>query len=792
MQRGKILEEYSKHQVSSNELTAMMSISSIQTSGLKILCKRGRKRKRQTEGVDDVETTEPSSDDGDITSGDEKRDLKKNEKSFSSLSKEFTLSGVTPAVVHSTPSIEEAKEKIQHETVFIGVQRDPDIEEWRKTLPIFSEEQAIMDAVRYHDVTVICGETGSGKTTQIPQFLFEAGYARKKSICVTEPRRVAAMAMSRRVGYEMNLSSRVVSYHIRYEKNITNDTKIKFVTDGVLLREVQKDFLLSDYSVVVIDEAHERSVFSDILVGLLSRIVPLRAKKGNPLKLIIMSATLRVDDFVGNRKLFSQVPPVVKVDSRQFPVTIKFVKHTPENYMNAAFEKVCQVHRTQSPGGILVFVTGRNQVNALCKKLQAKFPSEPSRHEFDSKVVEEEQNIVKRSIKRTKVSESKPIFDLDDDADDEGHKWHEHSDSESDISEIDGDKVEENETLTCKEPLYCLPLFSQLPKHRQNAVFEDPPQGHRLVVVATNVAETSLTIPGIKYVIDTGKAKTKVYDKTTGVSAFIVTWSSKASAEQRAGRAGRTCPGICYRLYSSAIYSHDFPDFCDPEIILKPTDDLVIQMKSLDVTNILNFPFPTCPSIESLEASEKRLLMMEALEEVKTSITPDGKTCTRLTSLGKAMSCFPVSPRYSKMLAMTSRKLIPHVVAIISGLTVQEILMNTTLSGEDSMQKKWNGIRARWTAAGNERLLGDVMVILKAIGASEYMSAKNEFHNKIGLRHKAMEEVHKLRSQLLKEVCRVFCCDRSEFPTSMTPPSDSDALFLRQLCLAAFFDQVAR
>ena len=172
----------------------------------------------------------------------------------------------------------------------------------------------------------------------------------------------------------LGLTTSEVSYQIRFQGNVTPKTKIKFMTDGVLLREVEKDFLLSKYSVIILDEAHERSVFTDILIGLLSRIVPLRHKKNDPLKLVIMSATLRVEDFTQNSRLFKSVPPVINVESRQFPVTIHFNKHTKEDYMGEAYKKVCKVHRQLPDGGILVFVTGQAEVNQLVNKLRKTFP----------------------------------------------------------------------------------------------------------------------------------------------------------------------------------------------------------------------------------------------------------------------------------------------------------------------------------------------------------------------------------------------------------------------------------
>lgn len=246
--------------------------------------------------------------------------------------------------------------------VYVHVDRDATIQAARLKLPILAEEQQIMETIAENQIVIIAGETGSGKTTQVPQFLYEAGYAQNKLIGITEPRRVAAISMSKRVAEEMNLSEREVSYLIRFEGNVTEDTKIKFMTDGVLLKEIESDFLLNRYSVVILDEAHERSVYTDILIGLLSRIVPLRHKKGNPLKLIVMSATLRVEDFTGNAKLFKIPPPVLKVEARQYPVTIHFQKHTVEDYAKEAYRKTVKIHSKLPEGGVLIFVTGQQEV----------------------------------------------------------------------------------------------------------------------------------------------------------------------------------------------------------------------------------------------------------------------------------------------------------------------------------------------------------------------------------------------------------------------------------------------
>uniref|UniRef100_A0A0M3J2H7 RNA helicase n=1 Tax=Anisakis simplex TaxID=6269 RepID=A0A0M3J2H7_ANISI len=249
--------------------------------------------------------------------------------------------------------------------------RTKEIELQRSKLPIYAEEQVIVEAINEntnnkHKIelkcVVISGETGSGKTTQIPQFLYEAGYTNgNKLIGITEPRRVAAISMANRVAKEMNLSD-TVSYQIRYEGNRSASTRILFMTDGVLMKELQNDIMLSAYSVIIIDEAHERSMYSDVLIGLLSRIAPIRSRTDSPLKLIIMSATLRISDFTQKLLFPNETPRILKIDSRQYPVTIHFERRTPSDYLHASFRKVCRIHETLPLGTILVFLSGRLEV----------------------------------------------------------------------------------------------------------------------------------------------------------------------------------------------------------------------------------------------------------------------------------------------------------------------------------------------------------------------------------------------------------------------------------------------
>ncbi|KAH0625377.1 hypothetical protein JD844_014854, partial [Phrynosoma platyrhinos] len=711
--------------------------------------------------------------------------------------------------------------------VFIPVDRSPEIQEARLKLPILAEEQVIMEAIKENSVVVICGETGSGKTTQVPQFLYEAGYSSFDGIIgITEPRRVAAVSMSQRVASEMNLPYQVVSYQIRYEGNVTDDTKIKFMTDGVLLKEIQKDFLLSKYRVIILDEVHERSVYTDILIGLLSRIVPLRAKKGHPLKLILMSATLRVEDFTANSKLFSVPPPVIQVDARQFPVTIHFNKRTPlDDYNGECFRKVCKIHRMLPPGNVVLLMilspstmpvdSGRQliEVQGLCIPVNfSMLYATPSDEDKEDSV---------EAIRRFKKSRREkmmvlPKIDLDNysvmpvDEGDEDRDAIVDDDEEADIagSDLDLDLgssyLEEEEKQDSSLPLYVLPLYSLLAPEKQAKVFRPPPPGTRLCVVATNVAETSLTIPGIKYVVDCGKVKKRFYDKVTGVSSFKVTWISQASANQRAGRSGRTEPGHCYRLYSSAVFS-DFEEFTAPEITRRPVEDLILQMKALNIDKVINFPFPTPPPTDALIAAEELLIALGALQEPPKSgrlkKLQEAKLSCPISSLGMTMAAFPVSPRYAKMLALSKQHgCLPYVIALVSALTVREFFeeFNRPAVSEEE-QEKLKGKRARvvqmqriWAGQGPSQKLGDLMVMLGAVGACEYAGCTPQFCEANGLRYKAMMEIRRLRGQLTTAVNSI-CSDTGLFvDPKMKPPTETQVTFLRQIVLAGLGDHVAR
>ncbi|KAF7282101.1 hypothetical protein GWI33_003218 [Rhynchophorus ferrugineus] len=856
--RATLLESIQKVQATSEELSQLTSIASVQTKGLKRYLQEsnpdkikfktesvapkevklnsisGSKRKKLlqehsipekrfksndpnvvglesdseelSESDDDIKRTIQQVDDNDEKEVIEDNAIKEElNVSNENDDTEVIVTEMKPTVIEIKDDDTKNKPKFveRKPAVYVDVIRNEEIQAARLKLPILAEEQQIMEIINENSIIIIAGETGSGKTTQVPQFLYEAGYALKKQIGITEPRRVAAISMSHRVAEEMNLSTKEVSYLIRFEGNVTDDTKIKFMTDGVLLKEMQTDFLLTKYSVLILDEAHERSVYTDILIGLLSRIVPLRNKKGDPLKLIIMSATLRLADFTENQRLFKVTPPVIKVEARQFPVTIHFNKKTNENYLKEAFSKTVKIHTKLPEGGILIFVTGQQEVNYLMKKLRKAFPlkhkdkmleKEKEIGAEDDESDDEHDDFDGRKNKRKRLKKQKikiiPDINLDDyslpndtetlsDDDEEGGNLS--SDEEDFINDV---TVYQN-----AQPLWTLPLYSMLPSHKQQKVFKPPPVGCRLCIVSTNVAETSLTIPNVKYVVDCGKAKVKLYDKVTGLTSHVVHWTSKASANQRAGRAGRTGPGHCYRLYSSAIFNDVFQDFSIPEIRQKPVDDLYLQMKCMNIDKIINFPFPTAPDLLQLKMAQRRLEVIGALKN------------NQVTPLGKAISKFPVLPRFGKMLALShQRDLLPYTICLVAALSVQEVLLETPITKsspeeQKELRQKWAMLRVQWAGQGNSLLLGDNCVLLRAVGAAEYANSEGklqEFCDKNGLRHKAVTEIRKLRLQLTSEIKKNMPELDIIVDPKMAPPTDLQAKLLRQILLAGMGDQIAR
>ncbi|GAA5851056.1 hypothetical protein JCM8547_009166 [Rhodosporidiobolus lusitaniae] len=746
-------------------------------------------------------------------------------------------------------------------TVHITVERSAEIDAQRAELPVVKEEDNVMRTILGNAVVVLCGETGSGKTTQIGQFLWEAGFGDPSSdnpgmVAITQPRRVAALSTSARVRTELGLpaDSSLVAYRIRYSSTTSPDTKLVFMTDGVLLRELASDFLLSKYSVVVVDEAHERGVNTDVLIGVLSRVAKLRetqwknGKEGaKPLRLVIMSATLRVSDFAANPTLFPTPPPVLHITARQHPVTIHFSRRTTHDYLAQAYKKVARIHARLPPGGILVFCTGQNEIVSLCKRLEAKFGPKAvqerkervkraaerngrgkMRDEVDEQAVDAE---MEKKLKGGRIEVSDDLeteeIDLGDDRDlaadvDDG-VW----DDDDEALESDDEDRELFKGIDMEadvdEPLHILPLYSLLPTEKQMKVFAEPPPGHRLVVVATNVAETAITIPNIKYVVDTGRAKERKFDHASGIQSFEVDWISKASAAQRAGRAGRTGPGHCYRLFSSAVYENFFEEFAKPEIMRMPIEGIVLTMKGMNIDSVANFPFPTPPDRDALRRAEKTLVHLGALESSDSVTRVGGK----ITSLGQSMALFPLSPRFAKMIvAGQQHGCLPYVIAIVCALSVGDPFIREANLGDDEddvsgatgeedgdktlsraeiqhirdpelqakeerkvLRKAFFKVQQRYAALGKGT--SDVFKLLSVVGAYEYEGGKDSFCEANFVRTKAMQEIHKLRAQISRIVSSTFPGIDAGFVPKLPPPNDTQLKILRQLLTAAFIDQVA-
>ncbi|XP_049808089.1 ATP-dependent RNA helicase DHX8 [Schistocerca nitens] len=467
-----------------------------------------------------------------------------------------------------------------------GRKTDMTLLEQRQSLPIYKLKDELTKAVTENQILIVIGETGSGKTTQITQYLAEAGFTSRGKIGCTQPRRVAAMSVAKRVAEEFGCRlGQEVGYTIRFEDCTSPETVIKYMTDGMLLRECLVDLDLKYYSVIMLDEAHERTIHTDVLFGLLKQAV----RKRPELKLIVTSATL---DAVKFSQYFFEAP-IFTIPGRTFPVEVLYTKEPETDYLDASLITVMQIHLREPPGDILLFLTGQEEIDTACEILYERMKSL-------------------------------------------------------------GPDVPE---------LIILPVYSALPSEMQTRIFEPAPPGSRKVVIATNIAETSLTIDGIYYVVDPGFVKQKVYNSKTGMDSLVVTPISQAQAKQRAGRAGRTGPGKCYRLYTERAYRDEMLPTPVPEIQRTNLATTVLQLKTMGINDLLHFDFMDAPPVESLIMALEQLHSLSALDN-------EGL----LTRLGRRMAEFPLDPNLSKMLIMSVHlNCSDEVLTIVSMLSVQNV-----------------------------------------------------------------------------------------------------------------------
>lgn len=457
------------------------------------------------------------------------------------------------------------------------------IQETRKSLPIYAYRDDFLAAMEKYQILVIVGETGSGKTTQLPQYLHEAGYTKNGlKVGCTQPRRVAAMSVAARVADEVGVKvGQEVGYSIRFEDNTSDKTILKYMTDGMLLREFMTEPDLAGYSAIMIDEAHERTVHTDILLALVKDL----ARERPDLKLLISSATMNAEKFAA----YFDDAPIYNIPGRRYPVDIYYTPAPEANYLAAAITTVFQIHTTQGKGDILVFLTGQDEIDAA------------------------EQQI-------------------------------------ADTAKKLGSRI--------KELVIC-PIYANLPSELQAKIFEPTPEGARKVVLATNIAETSLTIDGIVYVIDPGFVKENVYNPATGMENLVVTPCSRASANQRSGRAGRVGPGKCFRLYTKFAYMNEMDESPMPEIQRTNLNGVVLQLKSLGINELLDFEFMDPPPTEALIGALNNLFALQALNHKG-----------ELTKMGRQMAEFPTDPMLAKaVLAADKEGCVEEVLSVVSMLS---------------------------------------------------------------------------------------------------------------------------
>ncbi|CAH6720532.1 pre-mRNA-splicing factor ATP-dependent RNA helicase Prp16p [[Candida] jaroonii] len=482
------------------------------------------------------------------------------------------------------------------------------IEEQRKRLPVFTVKHDLIKLIGENQVSIIIGETGSGKTTQLTQYLHEAGY---KNVVCTQPRRVAAMSVAQRVSVEMGCKvGQEVGYSIRFEDVTSDKTRIKYMTEGILLRELLGDSNLDGYDVVIMDEAHERSLNTDVLLGLLRMLV----RRRRDLKVIITSATINADFF---SEFFGGAPQFT-IPGRTFPVEV-FYNRSVEDYVEETVKTVVKLHLEnlnydrESDGDILVFMTGQEDIEVTCELVAEKL---------------------------------------------------------SQLNDI--------------PPLDILPIYSSLPSELQSKIFTAPNKHRRKCVVATNIAETSLTVDGVKYVVDCGLIKLKIYNAKLGMDNLTVIPISIANGNQRSGRAGRTGPGKCYRLYSEQEFNEDNLNLMPiPEIKRTNLSNVMLLLKSLKINNIHDFPFIDAPPKELISCSMYELWTLGAIDNFGN-----------LTALGKKMISFPMEPSLAKLIIVSTYPQFQcsnEIIIIVSMLSVPPVYYRPKerLEEADMMREKF-------------------------------------------------------------------------------------------------------
>jgi pre-mRNA-splicing factor ATP-dependent RNA helicase DHX15/PRP43 len=574
----------------------------------------------------------------------------------------------------------------------------------RRNLPVHVQRDEFLDLYQKSQILVFVGETGSGKTTQIPQFVLYDDMPQRegKLVACTQPRRVAAMSVAERVANEMDVKlGEEVGYSIRFEDMTGPKTILKYMTDGMLLREAMNDHDLKRYSTIILDEAHERTLATDVLMGLLKEVVLRRPD----LKLIIMSATLDAQKF---QRYFNDAP-LLAVPGRTHPVEIFYTPEPERDYVEAALRTVLQIHATEAEGDILLFLTGEEEIEDACRKISL---------EADEMIREADAGTLK-----------------------------------------------------------VYPLYGTLPPAQQQRIFEPapPPRGPnkrpgRKCIVATNIAETSLTIDGIVYVVDPGFSKQKVYNPRIRVESLLVSPISKASAQQRAGRAGRTRPGKCFRLYTEGAFKKELIEQTYPEILRSNLSSTVLELKKLGIDDLVHFDLMDPPAPETL---------MRALEELNylACLDDDGN----LTHMGKLASEFPLDPALAVMLISSPEFYCSNeILSLTALLSVPQVFVRPA-----SARKRADEMKNLFAHPDGDHLT--LLNVYHAFKSDDAQANARQWCHDHFLSLRSLQSADNVRLQLKRIM------EREELELMSTPFEDKKYYEnIRRALVSGFFMQVAK
>lgn len=567
------------------------------------------------------------------------------------------------------------------------------------SLPIHSNQTPILYSIESYPINIIIGQTGCGKSTQLTQFLYQAGWCtQNQKIACTQPRRVAVINLAQRVAEEMGEGlGDLVGYTVRFEDlSSPTRTKIKYLTDGVLFREVLMDPLLSSYSVIIIDEAHERSTYTDLLLGVLKKIQLIRPE----LRIIICSATIDAQHF---KDYFNYNPTlnlqedkcnIISLEGRMYPVEIVYKDQPVEDYLSAVVSTAMEIHLTQPKGDILIFLTGREEIDEVCSRL-----------------LEESDRLPSLGLK-----------------------------------------------------LRSIPFHAGLSPEEQLYAFESPRSDVRKIVVATNVAEASVTIDGIVYVIDSGLVKVRMYNPLKEMDVLTVVPISKASAIQRSGRAGRTKAGKCFRLYTEPTFQ-SLEAQSSPEICRIELSKMILELKALGIKNVVRgFEFVDSPNHLLIERGLEFLVALGALD-LQGDLTEE---------FGLKMAEMPIDPMMAKILLNSEKFSCSEEILTIAAMTsVQNVFM---IGGEYDVQGELH--RRKFTVTE-----GDHLTYLNVYNAFITVGRSTaKWCQKYRLNFKALSRAISIRSQL-KQYLKKF---------SIRLVSTDDQLKIRMCLMSGYFRNLAR